>query len=238
VAAFPERLQYIYFDTVLILRAVARIAPYLASYDYCSTGKHEDDGATLGKLKQVTDIATRVGKFDETVLFRGENAAVLKDEFKAHFRNVSRIMDCVGCDKCRLWGKVQFTGVATAMKILFEIDEKALDPVRNPNLLQRSEVVALINTLHRLSESLYAVNNFRKIWAESDSKATSRLIKDADRVVENHGKNPAAETGTEGGFNSSSILDKVLTILREKFDKFVSYFRMKNKRDIPVSDEL
>lgn len=51
---------------------------------------------------------------------------VLKEEFKAHFRNVSRIMDCVGCDKCRLWGKIQTTGLATALKILFELDENAL----------------------------------------------------------------------------------------------------------------
>ena len=51
---------------------------------------------------------------------------ILKEEFKAHFRNVSRIMDCVGCDKCRLWGKVQTTGLATALKVLFELDEMAL----------------------------------------------------------------------------------------------------------------
>ena len=52
---------------------------------------------------------------------------IVKEEFKEHFRNVSRIMDCVGCDKCRLWGKIQTSGVATALKILFEIDEKALE---------------------------------------------------------------------------------------------------------------
>jgi len=38
-------------------------------------------------------------------------------------------MDCVGCDKCRLWGKVQTTGVATALKVLFELDETALEYV-------------------------------------------------------------------------------------------------------------
>jgi hypothetical protein len=54
---------------------------------------------------------------------------MLKEEFKEHFRNVSRIMDCVGCDKCRLWGKVQTTGLGTALKILFELDEKALEYV-------------------------------------------------------------------------------------------------------------
>lgn len=52
---------------------------------------------------------------------------VLKEEFKQHFRNVSRIMDCVGCDKCRLWGKIQTTGLGTAMKVLFELDEKNLE---------------------------------------------------------------------------------------------------------------
>lgn len=37
----------------------------------------------------------------------GKQAAKLKEEFREHFRNISRIMDCVGCDKCRLWGKLQ-----------------------------------------------------------------------------------------------------------------------------------
>lgn len=76
VAAFPERLQYIYFDAVLVLRAVARIQPYLLSYDYCSSGKHEDDAQTLEKIGRVVEIADGVGRFDETVLFRGANAQV------------------------------------------------------------------------------------------------------------------------------------------------------------------
>lgn len=133
-----------YFNTVLLLRAVARLGPYLSAYDYCSSGTHEEDVFTWNKLHNVIEIAQNVGKFDETALFRGENAnvrlvllnysdnhsrryQVLKEEFKDHFRNVTRIMDCVGCDKCRLWGKVQTTGIATALKVLFELDEKALE---------------------------------------------------------------------------------------------------------------
>ena len=34
-------------------------------------------------------------------------ARELRNEFRVHFWNVSRIMDCVDCDKCRLWGKLQ-----------------------------------------------------------------------------------------------------------------------------------
>ena len=32
--------------------------------------------------------------------------APLKNEFRKNFRNVSRILDCVGCEKCKLHGKV------------------------------------------------------------------------------------------------------------------------------------
>lgn len=61
---------------MLLLRAVARIGPYLTAYDYCGTGTHEDDEVTLALLTKVVDIARAVGKFDETVLFRGDDANV------------------------------------------------------------------------------------------------------------------------------------------------------------------
>ena len=76
VASHPERLQYIYFDIILMLRAVSRLEPYLKAFDYCSTGTHEDDARTLQTLSKVLDIAKKVGRFDESVLFRGENANV------------------------------------------------------------------------------------------------------------------------------------------------------------------
>lgn len=33
-------------------------------------------------------------------------------------------MDCVGCEKCRLWGKLQVLGLGTALKILFSVDSE------------------------------------------------------------------------------------------------------------------
>jgi hypothetical protein len=50
-----------------------------------------------------------------------------------------------------------------------------VSPKRNPNLLQRSEIVALINTMHRLSESLYAVETFRKMYADTQKVEQARL---------------------------------------------------------------
>lgn len=81
IAAHPERLKHIYFDAVLLLRAVARLYPYLDAYDYCSTpeGVHEHDGGnvkTKALLEDVMTIAKKVGKFDESLLFKGANANV------------------------------------------------------------------------------------------------------------------------------------------------------------------
>ncbi|CCM01496.1 uncharacterized protein FIBRA_03550 [Fibroporia radiculosa] len=224
VASYPERLQYIYFDAVLLLRAVARLGPYLSAYDYCGTDTHEGDAETPEELKRIIDIAQAVGKFDETMMFQGENAQILKQEFKEHFRNVSRIMDCVGCDKCRLWGRVQTTGVATALKVLFELDEKALDPKSNPNLLQRSEVVALINTLHRFSESLAAVNIFREMWAETDVQQEAEFIERAASAAMGPFK-PHRSPGVGADVISGNLLGDVLAWVRACRDGTVGCMR-------------
>ena len=63
--------------------------------------------------------------------------------FKTRFKNITRIMDCVGCSKCKLWGKLQVHGIGTALKILFS--EKKVQRLR----LTRREVVALFNVLGR-----------------------------------------------------------------------------------------
>lgn len=249
VAAYPERLQYIYFDAVLVLRAVARLGPYLSAYDYCATGTHDDDTETHARLSKVIDIASRVGRFDETVLFRGENANVLKAEFKEHFRNVTRIMDCVGCDRCRLWGKVQTTGIATALKVLFELDTKTLEyvhlffsylslvslillprysPKSNANLLQRSEVVALINVLHRLVESLHMVQDFRRMWAETGVEEEARLIKVVESESESAPKahhSPDANAPSRPQNFLADLLDRVACWVRACRDGTVGCFR-------------
>lgn len=94
--------------------------------------------------------------FNESCMFNGGSEAImLKEEFRQHFLNVSRIMDCVGCDKCKLWGKLQVQGLGTALKILFSGKFDEWSPTVNKNIdkknfyLERSEIVALFNGLGR-----------------------------------------------------------------------------------------
>lgn len=53
-------------------------------------------------------------------------------------------------------------------------------PRANANLLSRSEVVALINTLHRLSESLEVVDIFRTLWNDTSAEDTEQLLSPAE----------------------------------------------------------
>jgi hypothetical protein len=229
LATYPERLSNVYFNAVLLLRAVARAAPYLRAYDIdigprsptapCPAPVRALDKATRTSFENVLSIAKRsdiAHGFAENEFFKGTDAPILMDQFKNHFRNVSRIMDCVGCDKCRLWGKLQVTGIGTALKILFALDDEDFDPKVNPDLLQRSEVVALFNALHRLSESLDSVDTFRHIYAQTQTdeaaaaaaKQSEKALRRAEREAER--KRKQAE---QSAFSLSAIAAAVVSLL-------------------------
>ena len=104
---------------------------------------------------------------------------------------------CANPQKCRLWGKLQVLGLGTALKIVLEdhencaLDEEVLlkkvastsvvggdgeqgsgTGTRHVGLpawapLQRVEVIALINTLHRLSISVDHVQAMRSLELRS-----------------------------------------------------------------------
>jgi hypothetical protein len=110
----------------------------------------------------------------------------LKEEFRNRFRNVSRLMDCVGCDKCRLWGKVQTQGYGTALKILFEFDESK-NANGNP-VLRRTEMVALFNTFGRVSHSLRALEGFNRMLDGKDEADNNKISAKASEDKETKGK--------------------------------------------------
>ncbi|KAI1319058.1 hypothetical protein EDD11_004947 [Mortierella claussenii] len=185
VGMHPERLENIYFDYVVVLRAVSKISDFLAGYEFC-TG---DESVDKNIMASVTELVSLVKKcpptFNEKLLFQDQESSWsdggrqagqsrrLKNQFRDHFRNVTRIMDCVGCEKCRLWGKVQTTGLGTALKILFSYDDASLKGHHADGILTRSEIVALINTFNRLSESISAIERFGKMYQERLEKEQS-----------------------------------------------------------------
>ena len=69
---------------------------------------------------------------------------------------ISRLMDCVSCEKCRLWGKVQVTGIGAAFKILLADDPRTVK-------LSRTELVSLLNALNRYSHSIVYADEMIRI---------------------------------------------------------------------------
>lgn len=165
VGDFPDRLENVYLNYVLVLRSLQKLVQsgVLDSLEFCEEREFSLDEAQLkDKLKQlVAPFENETHLFDETVFFQDATNPQLKDEFKSTFRNVSRIMDCIHCERCRLWGKLQTTGYGTCLKILFELDDA------KDFQLRKTELIALVNTLDRLSKSLASVENFKRLFKQA-----------------------------------------------------------------------
>ncbi|XP_064173311.1 ERO1-like protein beta isoform X1 [Anguilla rostrata] len=165
-----RRLKNLYFLYLIELRALSKVAPYFErTIVNLYTGRAQEDAATKELLLRIFNAAKAFPMhFDEKSMFAGQKieAKTLKEEFRLHFKNISRIMDCVGCSKCRLWGKLQTQGLGTALKILFSEKEIKNLPENSPSKgfqLTRQEIVALLNAFGRLSTSIKEVHNFRTL---------------------------------------------------------------------------
>lgn len=111
------------------------------------------------------------GKGGSMDLFDGgevDDSMALKQEFMHKFHNISRIMDCVGCEKCKLWGKLETLGLGTALKIM--LFSSGADGQTELASLSRNEIIALVNTAAQLAKSVGSVPEWR--WLEVKQKGT------------------------------------------------------------------
>uniref|UniRef100_A0A7S3A186 Endoplasmic reticulum oxidoreductin 1 n=1 Tax=Rhodosorus marinus TaxID=101924 RepID=A0A7S3A186_9RHOD len=171
VGYFEDRKGNLYFLLALLTRAVAKSVDTLAKFEY-STGDSTNDADTEMILQELWNHPSIkpgcLKTFDETDMFQG--LPDLKDEFRRHFRNISSIMDCVGCEKCKLWGKLEFLGLGTALKLLFDSSPQ----------LQRNEIIALFQTLKKTSDSVGLVEKFEHAVLE-EKAAEAKRAEDARR---------------------------------------------------------
>ena len=179
VDGHPERLKNLHFAFVVLLRALRRASPFLSSYDYSFEGGASrvalqaaagDEGLpalTSGQLVQrlldsaiLKSCSSVFEAFDEGLLFREAQAQPwwsLKKQFKGVFHNVSKVLDCVSCQKCRLHAKVTMLGYGTALKMLL------LPPELFATAFTRDEIVALFNTLAKFSSSIVHVRELTEM---------------------------------------------------------------------------
>jgi len=168
-AAGGQYLKNLYFLYLLEMRAFAKAAPYLESLNYFTGDSVEDELVQRSVKDFLKNTADFPMQFDESLLFQDERAENLKNEFRIRFKNVTSIIDCAACEKCRLWGKLQTHGLGTALKILFTPND-----IHDYDL-QRNEVVALFNGFGRLSHSIVFLENFQKMALEQGETPVRRI---------------------------------------------------------------
>eukprot|EP00591_Stephanopyxis_turris_P004924 CAMPEP_0195510808 /NCGR_PEP_ID=MMETSP0794_2-20130614/3344_1 /TAXON_ID=515487 /ORGANISM="Stephanopyxis turris, Strain CCMP 815" /LENGTH=1256 /DNA_ID=CAMNT_0040638299 /DNA_START=317 /DNA_END=4087 /DNA_ORIENTATION=+ len=161
----PEHIRNLHFSYVVLLRALRKATPFLSSYEI-RTGDIVEDETAAVLLRRLLDSHILMScnnvftAFDESLMFKdkSENGVSLERNFKGVFHNISSTLDCVQCQQCKLHGKMAMLGYGTALKILFSPQELI------PMSLQRNEIVAFINTIAKMSESLKEVRELTHLY--------------------------------------------------------------------------
>lgn len=191
--AHPEWLENLALARRVVARALLKARPLWQRYTFYTgsaqadaqakaqvlafverlAAEHDCHAAAGANMNAMATASSASGSTAEPLFF--ETAAwlegtlpraAMRQQLRHRFRNITRIMECVGCDKCRLWGKLQFQGAATALRLLLQDPPglEATDTEPEPAAwLHRNEVVALFNLYQRLTASLEYLRDFRQM---------------------------------------------------------------------------
>jgi ERO1-like protein alpha len=155
-----DKIDYLFFLYSLMLKAVNKAVPFLLNYDY-SSGNKTEDKMTLKIIKEIfryelLNMDLIEDSFQDTyAYFDNFISSNRLAELIIRFRNISSIIDCVTCSKCRMHAKLEVFGIATMLKILFAPNTEELK-----KSMSRNELVSFINLFAKLSKS---VSNIEKI---------------------------------------------------------------------------
>lgn len=166
---FDEHVHYLnnlYKLYTIELKALSTSKPYL------SKQVKWPDASTKNAVQDLLNVVDKFKTPDSFDMSLKPNH--ISHELASHFRNITTtIIDCVACDKCKLWGKVQLRGLGTAFKIL---SVKDLDKL----YLNHQEIAALINAIARLSHSIRQLEEFKRMVLEeatlSNKKTNNNLF--------------------------------------------------------------
>lgn len=146
-----ERIDNLFFLYSLMLKAVHKAKNMLLNYDYHS-GNNKEDANTILLLYNVFEkenIEFLNNAFNETTLdFENFMNSKKTKELITRFRNISSIIDCVTCSKCRMHAKLEVFGMSTMLKIMFANQDELKEKVR------RNELVSFINLFAKLSKTV------------------------------------------------------------------------------------
>ncbi|TBT98972.1 endoplasmic oxidoreductin 1 [Hamiltosporidium magnivora] len=87
----------------------------------------------------------RVSKFADLHVWTNTNINL------SSISEILNLLNCLGCERCKLWSKIQFGGVETAIKLSNEIE------------ISENDLIYFVNLLYKLSSSIKISHEFEKI---------------------------------------------------------------------------
>jgi ERO1-like protein alpha len=149
-----DKIDNLFFLYGLMIKSINKAVPLLLEYDYRSGNKTEDQ-MTYKYTKEIfryellnIDLIEESFKDIYSYFEKFTNSQKIS-ELIIRFRNISSIIDCVTCSKCRMHAKLEVFGIATMLKIVFTPSTEELK-----KSMSRNELVAFINLFAKLSKSV------------------------------------------------------------------------------------
>ncbi|CRG96288.1 endoplasmic reticulum oxidoreductin, putative [Plasmodium gallinaceum] len=150
IGLYPDRIENLYFTFAILLRAMCRLKS-LFKQCKCNSGYEEDDKAAVKLLNELLENSYHSCSSKEFLepLFPTQGKEIL-----SKFKNITKILDCVPCVKCRLHGKLKTTALQIAL----------VEGVSNEHIgsLERNEITALINALYYFADSIIIIHKFQE----------------------------------------------------------------------------
>eukprot|EP00918_Siedleckia_nematoides_P090525 GHVU01198972.1.p1 GENE.GHVU01198972.1~~GHVU01198972.1.p1 ORF type:complete len:437 (-),score=61.52 GHVU01198972.1:529-1839(-) len=143
VGKHHNRIENLYFTFSALVRTMCAVTPVLRRCT-CDTGHEVEDQEAKRHLDVLTALQLHACQPEHIAYPLFDKR---QEEAVEQFRNVSRILDCVECQKCRLHGKLQ----TTALGIVFRATGPSQPAV---TMLERNEIVALIGALAYFADSI------------------------------------------------------------------------------------
>jgi len=165
VLDYKDRVNNLFFLHAVLVNAFYKAKESFVKFDIY-TGNKIEDAMTQRKLKDLLDlddIADNFKKgFQNSVNIKKFLKSDKLDQIKMRFRNISSIIDCVSCQKCKLHGKLQIYGLATMLKILFSREENLK--------LKRNEFISFVNVVGKVSRSVRYLTDYLDNLKEDGQK--------------------------------------------------------------------
>ena len=137
----------------LATSAFSKISHDFADFTYSETNQTENK-LVKSSVRTTLNAFQKAKLGDKTYQFETNPTCLsgLESQLRPMFMNITKLIDWVTWEKCKLHAKMQLAGLSAVMKIVINGDQKSE--------LSRNEIVGFVNLTRKLSNSIKWYNDW------------------------------------------------------------------------------